>query len=77
MVGIDWVAVGVLAVAWAFSNVRSVPVWIRHGVLALAFFGIAGFRLARGAQGVNMVFVIVAVIFGISYAVQAMRAPRG
>jgi hypothetical protein len=51
LIGIDWVAVVVLGAAWAFSNVRTVPVHVRHWVFALACFVVAGYRLYRGAQG--------------------------
>ena len=77
MIGIDWVAVAVLGLAWAFSNVKTVPLRVRHGVLSLACFGIAGFRLVRGVQGVNLLFVIIAGALGVQYAMQALRAPRG
>lgn len=76
MVGIDWVAVVVLGVAWAFSNVRSVPAHIRHWVFALACFIVAGFRLARGVAGSNLIFVILAAAFGLYYAVRALRTPK-
>lgn len=77
MIGIDWVAVVVLGAAWAFSNVRTVPIAVRHWVFALACFGIAGFRLYRGAQGMNLLFVIIAAAIGLQYAVRALRTPKG
>jgi hypothetical protein len=77
MIGIDWVAVVVLGAAWAFSNVRTVPIAVRHWVFALACFGIAGFRLSRGAQGMNLLFVIIAAAIGLQYAVRALRTPKG
>ncbi len=76
MVGIDWVAVVVLAAAWAFSTVRAVPLFLRHWVFALACFGIAGFRLYRGATGVTLLFVLVAILIGVQYAVKALRTPK-
>ncbi len=77
MIGIDWVAVVVLGAAWGFSMVRSVPLAIRHWVFAFACFGIAGYRLYRGAVGLNLLFVIVAAIIGFQYAVRALRVPKG
>ncbi|MDP1828469.1 MAG: hypothetical protein Q8L48_34700 [Archangium sp.] len=77
MIGIDWVAVVVLGAAWAFSNVRTVPLAVRHWVFALACFGIAGYRLFRGAQGMNLAFVIIAAAIGLQYAVRALRTPKG
>jgi hypothetical protein len=76
MIGIDWVALVVLGAAWAFSNVRSVPIAIRHWVFAFACFGIAGYRLYRGAQGLNLLFVIIAAAIGLQYAVRALRTPK-
>lgn len=77
MIGIDWVAVVVLGAAWAFSNVRSVPQYIRHWVFALACFGIAGYRFyaSRGA-GMNLVFVAVAAVIGFQYLIRALRTPK-
>ncbi len=77
MIGIDWVAVVILGAAWGFSMVRSVPQSIRHWVFALACFAVAGYRfyLTRGA-GLNLVFIGVAVVFGVQYAIRAMRTPR-
>lgn len=78
MIGIDWVAVAVLGAAWAFSNVRTVPQSIRHWVFALACFVVAGYRVYRGAtEGLNLLFVIIAVVIGLQYAVRALRMPKG
>lgn len=76
MIGIDWIAVVVLGAAWLFSNVRAVPLAIRHGVFAIACFGLAGFRLMRGVQGINLLFVIIAAAIGAQYAVRAVKASR-
>lgn len=76
MIGIDWVAVVVLGAAWIFSTVRAVPLHIRHWVFALACFGIAGYRLTRGAAGSNLIFVAIAVVIGVQYAVRALRVPK-
>ncbi len=75
-IDIDWVAVVVLGAAWAFSNIRRVPQHIRHWVFALACFGIAGYRLSRGAQGLNLLFVFIAAAIGLQYAVRALRTPK-
>jgi hypothetical protein len=78
MIGVDWVAVVILGAAWAFSNVRTVPQNIRHWVFALACFGIAGYRISRGAyQGMNLLFVIIAAAIGVQYAIRALRTPKG
>jgi hypothetical protein len=74
--GIDWVAVVVLGAAWVFSNIRTVPLQFRHGVFAAACFGIAGYRLYRGAQGTNLLFVLIAAAIGVQYTYQAIRASR-
>ncbi len=73
-VGIDWLAVVILAAAWGFSQIRAVPLQLRYWVFALACFAIAGYRLRMGAVGLNLIFVIVAAGLGVSYAVQALRA---
>lgn len=75
-IGIDWVAVVVLGAAWAFSNVRAVPLHIRHWVFALACFGVAGYRLYLGASGLNLLFVGIAVAIGVQYLVRAIRTPK-
>jgi hypothetical protein len=76
MIGIDWVAFVVLGLAWAFSNVRTVPLALRHWVFALACFGIAGYRLMRGAAGLNLLFVIIAAAIGAQYAWRALTVPK-
>lgn len=76
MIGIDWVAVVVLGLAWGFSMVSAVPQHIRHWVFALACFGIAGYRLYLGAQGINLLFVVIAAAIGVQYAMRALRTPK-
>ena len=76
MIGIDWVAVAILVVAYVISQIRTVPLRARHWVFALACFIIAGWRLRMGAAGTNLIFVGIAVVLGVVYAVQAMRAPK-
>ena len=77
MIAIDWVAMGVLAGAWGFSMVKSVPQSIRHWVFALACFGIAGYRFSQGGtRGPNLIFVVIAAAIGLQYAVRALRTPR-
>ena len=75
-VGIDWFAVLLLLAAYAFSRVNSVKLSIRLGFFALAFFVIAGFRAFRGAAGVNLLFVAMAVFFGGRYLWDAIKAFR-
>jgi hypothetical protein len=75
-VGLDWVAVALLAAAWGFSQVRAVPLRFRHFGFALACLLIAAWRLRLGAAGLNLVFVGVAVALAISYLVQGLRARR-
>lgn len=76
MIGIDWVAVVVLGAAWAFSNVRTVPLHVRYWVMALAFFAVAGHRLYLGAAGLNLVFVGLAALFGAQYVARALKVPK-
>lgn len=75
-IGIDWVAVAILAAAWVFSQIRTVPVRFRHWGFALACFVIAAWRIRMGAAGPNLIFVGIAVVLGISYLVQGLRAPK-
>ncbi len=75
-VGIDWVAVVVLGAAWLISTIRTIPLAIRNWVFALACFGIAGYRLYLGAQGMNLLFVVIAAVLGVQYAVRALRSPK-
>ena len=76
MIGIDWIAVGVLLVAYAFSRVSNASLAIKNWVFAVALFAIAGWRIRAGAQGLNLVIVAGAAILGATYVVQALRAPK-
>lgn len=73
-IGIDWLAVAVLGGAWIFSTFKTVPLKVRNGVFALACFGIAGYRLAMGAQGPQLLFVAIAAIIGAQYAWRAFKS---
>ncbi len=77
MIGIDWVAVVVIGAAWALSKVRTIPLAGRYWILAIAFLGLAGFRLLRGAAGLNLLFVVLAAVFGLQYVARALKAPKG
>lgn len=76
-VGIDWVALLILAAAYAFSQVRSVSVRLRYGVFAAASAAIALYKLRGGAAGANMIFVLLAGGFAVWYGVKAIQAGRG
>ncbi|MBI3185930.1 MAG: hypothetical protein HYZ28_27660 [Myxococcales bacterium] len=73
-VGIDWVSAGIFIGAFAFAQVRAIPIGIRYGVLAAACGAIAIYRLRIGASGVNMIFVVVAGALALYYAVRALRS---
>ena len=73
--GIDYVSLIIFVAAYAFSQVKAVPVKIRYGVVAAAFAGIALYRLRIGAQGPNLIFVLVAAAFAVYYLVRAFRTP--
>jgi|GEM_PF-6761463 hypothetical protein len=77
MIGIDWVAVVILGAAFIFSNVRQVPMTVRNWVFAIACFAVAGIRVARGVQGANLIFVIIAAAIGVQYAMRAIRGSKG
>ena len=76
-VAIDWVSAVVLGIAFGISMVRAIPQHVRHWVFALACFSVAGYRLySHRAAGLNMIFVVIAVVFGLQYAVRALRTPK-
>lgn len=74
--GIDWFAVVVLGIAWAISNVRTIPLAVRHWIFAVGCFVVAGNRLLHGAQGINLVFVLIAGGIGVQYVMRALKTPR-
>lgn len=76
MIGIDWVAVGLLLVAYAFSSASRASLAVKNGVFAVALLAIAGWRLRSGAQGMNLVIVAAAVVLAVTYAARAFRSPR-
>jgi len=76
MIGIDWLALVVLLAAYAFSRFSTASLAAKNWVFAIALFGIAGWRLRSGAQGINLAVVLGATIIGVTYVVQALRAPR-
>ncbi len=76
MIGIDWMAVAVLLVAYAFSRVSHASLATKNWVFAIALFAIAGWRLRSGAQGMNLAVVAAAAILGVTYVVQALRASK-
>lgn len=76
MIGIDWLAMAVLLAAYAFSRVSKASLATKNWVFAIALFGIAGWRLRSGVQGINLAVVLGAAIIGVTYVVQALRAPK-
>lgn len=76
MIGIDWLAVGLLLGAYAFSRVSRSSLAVKNWVFAVVLFAIAGYRLKAGAQGINLLIAIGAAIFGATYVVQALRASK-
>ena len=76
MIGIDWMAVAVLLVAYAFSRVSKASLATKNWVFAIALFSIALWRLRGGAQGLNLIIVAGAAILGATYVAQALRAPK-
>jgi uncharacterized membrane protein HdeD (DUF308 family) len=75
-IGIDWVAAGILLVAFVVSQIRSVPPSVRYGVIALACGAIAGYRLRMGATGLNLGFVILAAALAVYYLFRAFSTRR-
>jgi hypothetical protein len=77
MIGIDWVAVGLLAAAWAFSRFAPTPERIKLIVFAIACFAIAGLRARSGLAGTKLLFVGVSAGFGVMYLFRAFQQPKG
>src|SRR5687768_11426145 len=76
-IGIDWVSLGIFVVAYAFAQVKAAPVRLRYAVLAGACGIIAAYRMRTGAQGINLVFVGLALALCVFYLIKAIRAaPR-
>jgi hypothetical protein len=79
-IGIDWVALGILLAAYAFAQVRAVPVRLRYATFAVAAAAVAAWKLsggalAAGAAGPNRILVFVAGGLAVWYMVKAFRAP--
>lgn len=75
-IGIDWVSAAILGAAFLLSMVRAVPARVRLWVTAAACFAVAGWRLHLGADRFNLLLVGLIAVVGVTYAVQAIRAPR-
>lgn len=75
-VGIDWFAVIVLLGAYAFAQIRAIPVPVRYGVFALASAFIALYKLRGGAAGANLLFVLIAGGLAVYYGYKALQAAR-
>lgn len=76
MIGIDWVAVAILAVAWVFSKITPFSLSVKNLVFALACFVIVGLRLRSGVAGNNLLLVAIAGAIGVSYVVAAIKARK-
>jgi hypothetical protein len=76
MIGIDWVAVAIIAAAWVFSKVTPFSLAVKNVVFALACFAIVGLRLRSGSAGNNLLFVAIAAALGVSYVVAAIKARK-
>jgi hypothetical protein len=74
MIGIDWTAVALIAVAYAFSRFTSFSLAVKNLVFAAACFAVVGLRLRGGAVGGNLLFVLIAGALGVSYLIAAIRA---
>jgi hypothetical protein len=72
-VGIDWVAVAILATAYVFAQLRFVPVRLRFGVFSAACAAVAIFKLRGGAASSNLIFAIIAGGLAVWYAIKALR----
>jgi hypothetical protein len=72
-IGIDWVAAGILLVAFVVSQIRAVPASLRYVVIAVACAAIAIYRLRMGAEGFNLAFVILAAALAVYYLARAFN----
>jgi hypothetical protein len=76
-IGIDWVSAAIFVAAYLVSQIRTLPLAVRYGVLAAAFTAIALYRLRHGAFGYNLAFVGLGGVLAVYYAVRAFQArPR-
>lgn len=75
-IGIDWVAVLILVAAYAFAQIRSIPVPVRFGVFSAACAAVALYKLRQGAAGPNMIFVLLAGGLAVYYGIKALQAGR-
>lgn len=76
-VGIDWTAAAIFGVAFVLSQIRTIPLRIRYGVLALACGVIAAMRMRGGAVvGPNLLFVCLAAGLCVYYLFRAISAPK-
>jgi hypothetical protein len=73
MVGIDWVSAVILLVGFAVSNIGTLPLKVRNMALAASCFGVAGYRMSHGTQGMNGGMVLLAAGFGLMYLFRAFR----
>lgn len=73
-VGIDWVSMGIFLVAYALSQVNSIPLRLRYGVLAAACGAIAFYRMRWGLAGVNAIFTGLAAALAVYYVIRALGA---
>ncbi len=71
--GIDWVSTVIFLLAWAFSQVRTVSIRVRYGVLAGAYAAICGVRLQQQLIGFNLAVAAFAGALAVYYLVRAMR----
>jgi hypothetical protein len=74
-IGVDWVSMGIFLVAYALSQVNSIPLKIRYAVLSAACAAIGFFRVERfGLKGINAAFTGFAIVLCIYYAVRVATA---
>jgi hypothetical protein len=58
---VDWVSMGIFAVGFGFTLVRSIPIKLRHLIMAAAFAGIVAYRYLNNVQ--PQLFTAVAGVF--------------
>jgi hypothetical protein len=76
-IGLDWVSVGVVVAALVIFQIRTLPLAWRYGLNAVAFGGLALYRLSTASgRGTNMIFVIGAGALAVYDAYRAFQTRR-
>ena len=73
-VGVDWISLGIFAVVYGVSQVRTLPIRARYGVFAAGMAAIGIYRLSQGQAGVNAAIAAAALVMAVFYVFRAITA---